>query len=56
MFLVPHTWKWPRERQFIRDVYTGFNDWQSEWWKLPDGPAGSNIIRHNWVPGTITGK
>lgn len=54
MFLVPHTWKWPYESQFILDVYPDFNNWGEgvEWWNKPTGPSGTNVINHNWNHST----
>lgn len=54
MFLVPHTWNWPQENQFIRDVYLNFNNWGEgvDWWNNANGPDKENVIKHNWVPTT----
>lgn len=51
MFLVPHTWNWPVENQFILDVYPDFNKWGEgvNWWDNPNGSAGGNVIRHGWT-------
>lgn len=54
MFLVPHTWYWPQENQFILDVYPDFNNWGEgvDWWNKATGKDGHNVIKHNWVPTT----
>lgn len=54
MFLVPHTWYWPQENQFILDVYPKFNEWGEgvNWWNNANGPDKENVIKHNWVPTT----
>lgn len=48
MFLVPDTWKWPREMQDIRGVYLDFVEFKANWWTNPNGPQKDNIINHSW--------
>lgn len=50
MFLVERTWKWPVEREHIRNVYLNFFEWKESWWDRRDGPDAGNVIFHKWKP------